>query len=165
MQTQHRSSVCLLYTSTDLPIWSGLETVGTLYQKDQDQFHLVLTEPVVHDRPCPEADKEVLTRSAIVTPRLLWLELSPYRITMTMQGNGQFSYRHFWERGVYGTSRYWLHSDAADQSGQLCLRNFTRNLQVDGHPLPQFVRVEYELWSGNVQMGHYVVNLDIHHPV
>lgn len=165
MQTQYRSPVSLLFTSTDLPIWSDLETVATLYQKDRERFDLVLTEPPVYDREIVLDRKEMTALlPPITTPRLLWLELSPYRVTMTMQGNGQFSFRHLWERGVYGLSRYWLHSESASESGQLCLRNFTRSLSLQGNPLPTFLRVEYELWADKVQLGQYVLNLDIRHP-
>ena len=45
MLTHHRKPVCLSLISTDLPIWSVVETAGTLYQKDTDRFHLLLTAP------------------------------------------------------------------------------------------------------------------------
>ena len=48
-----------------------------------------------------------------------------------MQGQGQFSYRHLWRRGLYGTSRYWLQDEAGLQSGQFQLRNFTRSLTLE----------------------------------
>ena len=163
MQTHHHKAVCLLLTAIDLPVWSGLETVGTLYQKDQEQFHLVMTEPAVGDRDFVVGNQDVTTLPAVTTPRLLWLEFSPYQVTLTMQGQGQFSYRHLWRQGVYGSSRYWLH-DAADQrTGQFHLRNFTRSLTLKGSPLPTFLRVEYELWSAKMQLGHYVLNLEIRH--
>lgn len=163
MLPHHQKSVSLLLTSTDLPLWSAVETVATLYEKDQEWFHLVLTEPAVHDREIAANGQEIITAPPITTPRLLWLEFSPYRVTMTMQGNGQFSYRHLWERGVYGLSRYWLQSGSSEPTGQLCLRNFTRDLTLQGKPLPTFLRVEYELWSENMQLGRYVLNLDIRH--
>ena len=85
MLTQHRIPVCLSLLSFDLPVWSVVETDATLYQKDSDHFHLLLTEPlVVMDEWQGEA--EILVPP---TPRLLWLELSPNRVIMTMQGNGQ----------------------------------------------------------------------------
>jgi hypothetical protein len=43
------------------------------------------------------------------------------------------------------------------------LRNFTRSLTLTGRPLPEHLRVEYELWSAKVQLGHYILNLEIHH--
>jgi hypothetical protein len=82
---------------------------------------------------------------------------------MTMQGNGKLSYRHLWERGIYGLSRYWLHSDSLDAHGQVRLRNFTKSLTLEGHPLPEHLRLEYELWSEKVQLGSYILNLEIHH--
>ncbi|MEP0817104.1 hypothetical protein [Trichocoleus sp. FACHB-262] len=159
--------------STDLPIWSVVDTAATLYQKDQERFHLLLTEPTLQDR---EGHLEALdagttgvgisdqeTLAATPAPRLLWLEISPYRVIMTMQGNGRFSYRHFWEQGVYGLSRYWLQSDLLSSSGQMRLRNFTRSLKLEGQALPHHLRIEYELWSEKVQLGAYVLNLDIEH--
>jgi hypothetical protein len=171
MRTHHRKPVCLSFVSTDLPIWSVVETAATLYQKDQERFHLLLTEPMIPDQvvavdtadPSPWASgspsQEILPATA--APRLLWLEISPYRVIMTMQGNGRFSYRHFWEQGVYGVSRYWLQSDLLSGSGQMRLRNFTRSLKLEGRDLPHRLRIEYELWSEKVQLGAYVLNLDI----
>lgn len=95
------------------------------------------------------------------TPRLLWLEFSPYRVIMTMQGNGRCSYRHLLERGVYGLSRYCLQSDAPGENRQLSFRNYTRNLVLEGSPLPNYLRIEYELWADKAALGHYVINLEI----
>ncbi|HLO89090.1 MAG TPA: hypothetical protein VK203_29350 [Nostocaceae cyanobacterium] len=171
MLTHHRKPVCLSLISTDLPVWSVVETAGTLYQKDTDRFHLLLTAP-------PLITCEVLnslnsqepppTKSPIYTPsspRILWLELSPYRVIMTMQGNSQVSYRHFWEQGVYGVSRYWLPTESLSLKTQepIRLRNFTNSLHLTGKPLPEHLRLEYELWSEKVQLGRYVLILDIHH--
>ena len=47
MLTHHRKPVLLSLISTDLPVWSVLETAATLYQKDKDRFHLLLTAPPV----------------------------------------------------------------------------------------------------------------------
>lgn len=169
MLTNHRKPVCLSLVSTDLPLWSVVETAATLYQKDQERFHLLLTEPVLMDREVQaEAEAQDVTTLPIAeTPRLLWLEISPYRVVMTMQGNGKFSYRHFWEQGVYGVSRYWLQSESFNNSGQLRLRNYTRSLTLKGGfqagMLPHQLRVEYELWSEKIQLGCYVLNLEIHH--
>ncbi|PLZ08452.1 hypothetical protein [Fischerella thermalis] len=154
MLTHHRKPVCLSLISTDLPLWSVVETAATLYQKDRDRFHLLLTAPPVTN------SKEVLNPSS---PRVLWLEISPYRVTMTMQGNAQLSYRHFWERGVYGITRYWLPNESLQPNQPIRLRNFTANLTLNGHPLPEHLRVEYELWAGKVQLGCYILNLEIHH--
>ncbi len=153
MLTHHRKPVCLSLISTDLPVWSVVETAGTLYQKDSDRFHLLLTAPPV------KSSKEAIIPSS---PRVLWLEISPYRVTMTMQGNSQLSYRHFWEQGVYGITRYWLPTESLQPNQPIRLRNFTQNLMLSGHPLPEHLRVEYELWAGKIQLGCYILNLEIH---
>lgn len=165
MLRHHRKPVCLSLVSTDLPIWSTIETAATLYQKDKERFHLLLSAPAVPDRE-PELEPEALPIAQQATKtdtKLLWLELSPYRVIMTMQGNGKLSYRHLWEKGVYGISRYWLYSESLQGNGSLRLRNFTRSLSLEGSPLPYCLRVEYELWAGKVQMGSYILTLDIHH--
>jgi hypothetical protein len=99
----------------------------------------------------------------IPTPRLLWLDFSPYRVTMTMQGNGQFSYRHLFEPGVFGLSRYWLQDDSVNRDREFRLRNFTRSLCVKGNPLPMFLLLNYELWAGDLLLGEYTLTLDIQH--
>ncbi|MBW4693994.1 MAG: hypothetical protein KME27_19795 [Lyngbya sp. HA4199-MV5] len=163
MPTHHHKPVCLLLTSTDLPVWSGIETVGTLDQQDHERFHLLLTEPSVSDREDLLGSHDATLAPQIATPRLLWLEFSPYQVTLTMQG-GPYSYRHVWRQGLYGTSRYWLQADTMKpEDGHFQLRNFTRSLTLEARPLPTFLRVEYELWTANMQFGHYVLNLDIRH--
>jgi hypothetical protein len=162
MLTHHRRPVCLSFVSTDLPEWSTIETAATLYQKDQERFHLLLSEPAP-----PEQTSELRTphtQQAKHEPlRLLWLEISPYRVSMTMQRQGRLSYRHVWEQGVYGISRYWLHSDSAIGHESFHLRNYTRSLKLEGRPLPHTLRLEYELWSERVQLGRYILTLEIHH--
>jgi hypothetical protein len=158
MQTHH-TPVCLSVTAYDLPLWSIVETNATLYQREPERFHLLLTEPLIQDFQA-ETGKASPTVTA-ATPRLLWLEISPYRVIMTMQGNGNFSYRHFWEQGVYGLSRYWLQGNDVVENNQIRLRNFTRSLYLKGKPLPNHLRVEYELWTNQVQIGHYVMNVEI----
>jgi hypothetical protein len=168
MMNHHHRSVYLFITSTDLPVWSELKTMATLYQKTPEQFHLLLTEPRINEfngaigHQTAERTIAAPTTSTS-TPRLLWLEISPSRLVMTMQGNGKFSYRHFWERGIYGLSRYWLQGNAVEPNHQLQLRNFTRHLRLDGCPLPRFLQLEYELWAGNLQLGCYVLQLEIDH--
>lgn len=165
MLTHRRKPVSLSLISTDMPVWSTVETAGTLYQKDQERFHLLLTEPAVYDLVCPQSphSPEVATLPTPPKSRLLWLEFSPYRATMTMQGNGGYSYRHLWERGMYGISRYWLQNKVEGAIGQMRLRNYTRNLTLTGRPIPDYLRLEYEMWSGKVRLGHYILNLEIHH--
>ena len=159
MLTQHRKPVSLSLMSYDLPLWSIVETSATLYQKDQERFHLLMTEPLVQDFQ-PDGEAEALL-TIPPTPRLIWLEMSPYRVIMTMQGNGQFSYRHFWEQGIYGISRYWLQSSESSGNQQIRLRNFTRSLTLESGVLPQHLRIEYELWTSQIQVGQYVLNLEI----
>lgn len=149
MLTHHRQPVSLSWISTDLLVSSVVKTVATLDQKDQERFNLLLTEP------SPQA------ATANSLP-LLWIAISPYRVIMTRQAIGQLNYRHFWERGVYGTSCYWLNANPVQDSEPLQLRNFTRSLTLVGRPLPQKLQVEYELWSGDVQLGNYVLNVEIH---
>lgn len=160
MLTHHRRAVCLSLVSTDLPIWSTVETAASLYQKDQERFHLLLNEPCL-----PDEDTEQLPETNQTNPkrRLLWLEISPYRVIMTMQESGKWSYRHLWEPGVYGISRYWLQGNDLQGYEVLRLRNYTRSLSLEGRPLPQHLCLEYELWSEKVQLGSYVLNLQIHH--
>jgi hypothetical protein len=143
MLTHHRKPVSLSLVSTDLPLWSVVETAGTLYQKDRDRFHLLLHEPAILDRQVPDESDEYGEQVAILPtttkPRLLWLEVSPYRVIMTMQG------------------------ESLATPEQLRLRNFTRNLTLTGKPEPEHLRLEYELWSEKVQLGRYILNLEIHH--
>ena len=163
MLTHHSRPVCLSLISTDLPILSTLETAATLYQKDRQCFHLLLPEL---NNPCSVADlpgNQKATLPGLAPNRLLWLEISPGRAIMTMQGNGKSAYRHFWEKGVYGVSRYWLNSETGQFTDCFRLRNYTRNFQLEGYPLPNYLRVEYELWSGKVALGHYVLHLEIYH--
>ena len=159
MLNQHRRQVSLSLMSFDMPVWSVTRTAATLYPNGDGQFHILLTEPVVQERALPKSLRPVKTLPR--SPRLLWLELSAYRIIMTMQGNGRFSYRHFWEPGVYGKNRYWLQSRDSEKEC-IQLRNFTRSLDVTGHSVPERMRLEYELWSYNLCLGHYVMNLDVH---
>ncbi|WP_026082820.1 hypothetical protein [Mastigocladopsis repens] len=170
MLTQHRKPVCLSLLSTDLPVWSVVETAATLYQKDHDRFHLLLSTPPVkncevgnslckQNTLCQQEDN-----SQVPSPsRMLWLEISPDRVIMTMQGNSQLSYRHVWEQGIDGVTRYWLPTESLQPNEPIRLRNFTRSLILSGHPLPEHLRVEYELWAGEVQMGSYILNLEVKH--
>jgi hypothetical protein len=156
--------------STDLPILESFETAATLYQKEEQKFHVLLEHPKI-----PISLAEYNLNEGEISPNpvknILWLEISPYRVVMTMQGHGNLSYRHFWEQGIYGVSRYWLHShnDTSSPSGEdkginmsfLRLRNFTRSLTLKTRNLPEHLRVEYELWSDKLKLGHYVLHLEI----
>lgn len=171
MLTHHRKPVCLSLISTDLPVWSVVEAAATLYQKDRERFHLLLSTPP--EKNCEAVDNPHCTQNTLSqqqgnvqvpsTPRILWLEISPYRVIMIMQGNNQLSYRHFWEEGVYGMTRYWLPGESLQPSEPIRLRNYTRSLILNGHPLPKHLRVEYELWAGKVQLGSYILSLEVKH--
>ncbi|MFM6735638.1 MAG: hypothetical protein ACKPJT_08715, partial [Microcystis panniformis] len=93
---------------------------------------------------------------------LIWLEISANRVIMTMQGQGKFAYRHFWEQGVFGVSRYWLNAESPQPDYAFRLRNYTRSLQLEGNNFPEYLRLEYELWSDNLILGHYVLHLQVH---
>lgn len=163
MLTQLRRPVCLSLSSADTAFISEIETVGTLYQKDCDRYHLVLTEPLVTENHELFPFTVPSHTTAVPTPRLLWIEFSPYRVALTMQGNGQYSFRHAFEPGVYGTSRFWLQDDHLDLGAQMRLRNFTRFLHLKGNPLPRFLILEYELWAANLRLGEYRLDLEVHH--
>ena len=180
MLISHRRPVCLSLISTDLPILSTLETSGTIYPKDRQSFHLVLHEPqtpgLKEETPHPQNARS-----------LMWLEITPYRVNLTQQDRAHLCYRHLWEKGVYGVSRYWLnenedvskdspkdlpqnlpqdlpnHQRSHRSNAEINLRNYTRNLKLVGDPLLEYLRVEYELWSGKMQLGHYVLHLEIYH--
>lgn len=153
MLAHYRKSVCLSLFSTDLPVGHQFESTACIYQKDREKFHLLLN---LHN---------ILPSSSTVPSSkqgLLWLEISPYRVIMTMQRNEGSSYRHFWEAGIYGVSRYWLNgSNTLKNSTSLRLRNYTRYLKLDGCPLPTSLRIEYELWSSKLPLGSYNLHLDM----
>lgn len=153
MLTHHRRPICLSLFSTDLPICSTIEAAATLYQKDKQRFHLLFYQSELSQQ----------TSQSQENSGLLWLEISPYRAIMTMQGKDRLAYRHFWEQGVYGISRYWLNGKEERDGQSFRLRNYTRSLQLEGYPLPTNLRVEYELWTEKIQMGHYVLQLEIYH--
>jgi hypothetical protein len=157
MLTHHRCPVSLCLVSTDLPILSTLETAATLYQKDRHQFQILLNQP-----PVALADIDTLHPEKNHN-QLLWLEISPSRVIMTMQGKGRYAYRHFWERGVFGVSRFWLNAENLDEGYAFRLRNYTRDLRLEGKMIPDYLRVEYELWSESLRLGHYILHLEIHH--
>lgn len=148
MLAHHRKPVYLSLSSTDLPIWSTIETTAVLYQKDAQRFHLLLNQ-------------NTSTQQETCRKELTWLEITPTRVIMTTQGHGKLSYRHFWEQDSYGISRYWLNTQHTKNLSSLRFRNYTSSLKLDGNTLPESLRVEYELWSGKVQLGCYVMRLDI----
>ena len=155
MQVNRYQTVSLSLISTDLPIWNVIEATASLYQKDRERFHLLLDQQKLPHSTSPFVNQSKPDRG------LFWLEISPYRVVMTMQSRGKLSYRHFWEKGVYGVSRYCLNTDPEQPSQSLRFRNFTRYLKVDGDPFPKNLRIEYEIWSEKVQLGSYILQLNI----
>ena len=154
MLVNRYQTVYLSLISTDLPVWNVIEAKATLYQKDRERFHLLLErQNLPHSISTQEGGK---TKQG-----LFWLEISPYRVMMTMQSNGRLSYRHFWETGIYGVSRYCLNTQPDRPSRSMRFRNFTRYLRVDGEPFPNKVRIEYEMWSHKVNLGSYILHLDL----
>jgi len=168
MLTHHRLPVSISLSAVDSNFLSTVETAATVYQKDKERFHILLSASTLPNwEPTPDppepVDLQVAMADTEPSPRLLWLEVSPYRLVMTMQGGGKLSYRHFWERGVYGVSRYWLQSDDLKGYESFRLRNYTRNLFIKGHPLPSHLRLDYEMWTESMCLGQYVLNLEIEH--
>lgn len=170
MLTYPRQPICLSLSSPELGINTRIETAATLYQKSAESFHLLLNAPPnamgwpVLEGQLGSSEIRGDTRvglSVAQSPRLLWLEISPYRLILTMQSNGQFSYRHWFERGIYGMSRYWLQDEELAQGGQMRLRNFTRQLQLDGSPVPTRIHLDYELWANRVSLGSYSLDVKL----
>jgi hypothetical protein len=159
MIPSQRKTVYLSFISTDLPVWNIIEATASLYQKDRDRFHLLLSQ-----QNFPEPNFNLVENKDTEKQKsLLWLEISPSQVIMTVQGQNRVSYRHFWERGIYGFSRYWLNGNADEAIDSLRLRNYTRHLRLEGSPLPKTLQVEYELWSGQIKLGSYFWHLNIHH--
>lgn len=154
MLVNRYQTVYLSFISTDLPVWNVIEAKASVYQKDRERFHLLLNQQDLPYSTTP-------TSSQQSEQGLFWLEISPYRVMMTMQSNGKLSYRHFWEKGIYGVSRYCLNTALDQPSQSLRFRNFTRYLQVNNDPFPRNVRIEYEMWSAKVHLGSYILHLDI----
>ena len=155
MLVNRYQTVYLSFISTDLPVWNIIEAKASLYQKDRERFHLLLDRQNLPASVCPSSEINKSEQG------LVWLEISPYRVMMTMQSNSKLSYRHFWEQGVYGVSRYCLNTDPQQPSQSLRFRNYTRYLKVNSDPFPKNVRIEYEMWSAKVHLGSYVLHLDI----
>ena len=201
MLTHRRLPARLSLVSLDLPVRSAFETIVTLYQRAPQRFHVLIDvpEPAANptDRsastqpqsqeitlPVSEADANRSPSPAIRSHnRLLWLEISPTRAILTSQSKTGLSYRHMWECGTYGISRYWLtppgqsldlpqtaHAVDAQEispideaaSLRMRLRNFTRSFVLTGRDYPEHLRLEYELWSQQLKLGTYVLDLDVH---
>jgi hypothetical protein len=154
MLTHFRRNVSLSMASTDMPVWSTIETTATLYQPEHDRYHLLITEPHVSE----PAIFGIMQPDEV---RLIWMELSSNQVVMTMQGNGNLSYRHFWETGKSGVNRYWIHQEPAADRHQLQLRNFTHSIELLNESFPNELHLDYELWSAHTRMGRYVMHLEI----
>jgi hypothetical protein len=161
MLADSRKNVYLSFISTDLPLWNIIEGSASLYQKDRTKFHLLLNQDNLPHSSYSNKPQSLSTEEEKPSKGLLWLEVSPSRVILTMQSDSNFSYRHFWERGVYGISRYWLNANEPTKSSSLRLRNYTRFLKFDCDPFPKSVQIDYELWSSELKLGSYVLHLDI----
>jgi hypothetical protein len=182
MLTHRRLPARLSVVSLDLPIHSAFETIVTLYQRAPQRFHVLIDVPTsafdypeISDKPSATTRNTSLSPNSVRSPspaieaqsRLLWLEISPTRAIFTSQSKTGLSYRHMWEQGTYGISRYWLthpasvQSPEAANSDRMRLRNFTRSFTLTGKDHPEHLRLEYELWSQQLKLGTYVLNLDI----
>jgi hypothetical protein len=170
MITYDRKPVCLSLISTDQQVCSFVETTAIAFQKSRNRFHLLLKAPSENEgaaensrnpetTSCQEQDNAHLPISA----RQWWLEIAPNQVIMTVQGSGQLNYRHFWQKDAYGRTRYWLPNEpeSFQHNQAIRLHNFTHSLILKGDPLPEQLRVEYELLAGNVQLGSYILNLEI----
>jgi len=154
MLINRHQTVYLSFISTDFPVWNVIEATASLYQKDRDRFHLLLNQQNLPHSVSPN-NQEKCDRG------LFWLEITPHRVMLTMQSNNRLSYRHFWEKGIYGISRYCLNTNPDEPSKSLRFRNFTRHLKVEQDTYPTSVRIEYEMWSEKAQLGSYILHLDV----
>jgi hypothetical protein len=154
MLVNRHQTVYLSFISTDLPVWNVIEATASLYQKERERFHLLLHQQnLPHSVSIGEQEK--------FNQGLFWLEITPYRVMLTMQSNNRLSYRHFWEKGIYGVSRYCLNTNSDEPSKSLRFRNFTRYLKVEQDIYPTNVRIEYEMWSDQLQLGSYILHLEL----
>jgi hypothetical protein len=77
MLTQLRCPIRLTFGSTDFLLAAETETVGTLYQIEQDRFHLVMTEPlVIESHDLFTVPDTAIALANIPTPRLLCREMA-----------------------------------------------------------------------------------------
>lgn len=160
MLVNRQQNVYLSFISMDLPLWNIIETTASLYQQDGDRFRLLLDR---QNLPYSDFDK-AKTKSKGNSNRpegIFWLEISPYRVILTMQSNQRSSYRHFWEKGVYGVSRYCLNGKPPEKGNSIRLRNYTRKLMLNAEPYPTNLQIEYELWSAKLKLGSYILCVDI----
>ncbi|MGV2829224.1 hypothetical protein [Myxosarcina sp. GI1(2024)] len=160
MLVNRQQNVYLSFISIDLPLWNVIETTASLYQQDGDRFRLLLDRQNLPYSTFAETSKS--PKAGEDVPKgLFWLEISPYRVILTMQSDRRSSYRHFWEKGIYGVSRYCLNSSPPAKCNSLRLRNYTRQLILEADPYPKFLQIEYELWSAKLKLGSYILYVDI----
>lgn len=159
MLVNRYQTVYLSFIATDLPIWNVIEATAHLYQQEPGKFYLLLHQS---NSNINQTQAEVrFSRHQKPKQELFWLEIAPNQIMLTMQSNSHLSYRHFWEQGASGISRYYLNQKCDRPSQSLRFRNFTRYLKVECDPFPRNIRLEYELWSKKIQLGSYIVHVDI----
>ena len=155
MLVNRYQTVSLSFISTDLPVWNTIVAKASMFQKDKERFHLLLEQQDLPHSIVPSLNESKSQQG------MLWLDISPYRVMMTMQSNSKLSYRHFWEQGVYGTSRYCLNTDVDLPGKSIQFRNFTRHLRIENSLYPKNIRIEYELWAGDGRLGSYLMHLEI----
>lgn len=160
MLVNRYQTVYLSFIATDLPIWNVIEATASLYQTEPDKFYLLLNQQNSNSTQSA-ANLTSLEHQDKSEVGLFWLEITPNRIMLTMQSHNRLSYRHFWEKGTSGVSRYCLTEESDRSSTSLRFRNFTRYLKVEQDPFPSNIRIEYELWSKRIQLGSYILHLDI----
>jgi len=157
MLALHRS-VCLYLLSTDLGICSKINTSATLYPREQEVFHLFIegvdfpTSRLKEEKTSPQGQKGVI-----------WLEISSSRMVMTMQGQGNYSYRHHWEKGRPSRSYFWFNTQDGQEKHSFRVANFTQRLLLQGNTLPKLVHLDYELGLKPVLLGKYSLSLEIYH--
>lgn len=162
MLTEHRS-ISLSYISTNLEILAHLDTIATVYQREQNKFHVVINNVDFSNGFDTREITVLKNKNHENSKNLLWLEISPYRVIMTQQNRHSVNYRHFWERGIYGKSRYWINTDvdSNNQQNYLHFSNFTRSLTFVNKSTLKSLRLEYELWSNDLNLGNYILHLEI----
>jgi uncharacterized beta-barrel protein YwiB (DUF1934 family) len=143
MLSRRSAPVALSWTALDLFWDASAAGVGTIYDRGAEQFHLLLHEDSVNSSGS----------------RLLWLEVLPERLTLTMQGDGQSHFRHLFKPGATGSSHFWVGEQRLD------VANFTRSLGIDYQPgsrrAPRRVQVIYELWLAHQRLGVYELDAKI----
>jgi len=143
MLSRRSAPVALSWSALDLPWDASAAGVGTIYDRGSQQFHLLLHEEAVNTSGS----------------RLLWLEVLPQRLTLTMQGDGQSHFRHLFKPGATGSSHFWVGEQRLD------VANFTRALRIDyasrTSKIPRQVYLEYELWLSHQRLGVYHLDAKI----